>query len=48
MIYGFLFGAGKIMFGETLLDVVFLLGGFLFARVIYADLSKRGWETIGR
>jgi hypothetical protein len=48
MIYAFLFGAGKIIFGETLLGIVFLLAGFLFARVIYADLSGRGWETIGR
>jgi Na+/proline symporter len=48
MIYAFLFGAGKILFGELGLGLVFLSAGFVFGGVIYADLSKRGWETVGQ
>jgi Na+/proline symporter len=48
MIYAFLFGAGKIIFGELGLGLAFLSAGFVFGGVIYADLSKRGWETVGQ
>jgi hypothetical protein len=48
MIYAFLFGAGKIIFGELGLALAFLSAGFVFGGVIYADLSKRGWETVGQ
>ena len=48
MIYAFLFGAGKILFGELGLGLAFLSAGFVFGGVIYADLSKRGWETVGQ
>ena len=47
MIYGFLFGAGKIIFGETLLGIVFIAIGLIFGAIIYADLNRRGWKTIG-
>jgi SSS family solute:Na+ symporter len=46
MIYAFLFGAGKIIFGQVGLGIVFLAGGLAFGAIIYADLNKRGWETI--
>ncbi len=46
MIYAFLFGAGKIIFGQTGLGIAFLAAGLLFGSVIYADLNKRGWETV--
>ncbi len=46
MIYGFLFGAGKIIFGQIGLGISFLAAGLLFGSVIYVDLNKRGWETI--
>jgi SSS family solute:Na+ symporter len=48
MIYAFLFGVGDIIFGRTLLGIVFLLAGLVFGGIIYADLNKRGWETIGK
>jgi Na+/proline symporter len=48
MIYAFLFGVGNIVFGRTLLGLVFLLAGLVFGGIIYADLNKRGWETIGK
>jgi Na+/proline symporter len=46
MIYAFLFGAGKIIFGQVLLGLSFVAAGLIFGSVIYADLNKRGWETI--
>jgi len=48
MIYAFLFGVGKIIFGQVLMGSVFLAAGLLFGAVIYTDLTKRGWETIGK
>lgn len=48
MIYAFLFGAGKIIFGELGLGLAFLSAGVVFGGVIYTDLSKRGWETVGQ
>jgi len=46
MIYGFLFGAGKIIFGQVLMGIGFIVAGLIFGAIIYADLSKRGWESI--
>jgi Na+/proline symporter len=46
MIYAFLFGAGKIIFGQVLLGLSFVAAGLIFGSIIYADLNKRGWETI--
>jgi len=48
MIYAFLFGVGNIIFGRTGLGLIFLLAGLVFGGIIYADLNKRGWETIGK
>jgi len=46
LVYGVLFGAGKLLLHETLPGLVLLalatLGGF----VIYRDLSRRGWATV--
>jgi len=47
MIYAFLFGTGKIIFGEFWLGLGFLLVGIALGSVIYADLNRRGWETVG-
>jgi SSS family solute:Na+ symporter len=46
MIYGTLFGIGKIIFGDTPIGLVFLgvavsAGGF-----IYTDLTRRGWKSV--
>lgn len=48
MIYAFLFGVGKIIFGEHLLGMGFLAAGLFCGIIIYRDLNKRGWETIGK
>jgi SSS family solute:Na+ symporter len=48
MIYAFLFGTGKIIFGQIVLGAAFLASGVAFGGVIYADLGRRGWETVGR
>jgi solute:Na+ symporter, SSS family len=46
MIYAFLFGVGKIIFGQVLAGTVFLAAGLAFGAVIYVDLNKRGWDTV--
>lgn len=48
MIYAFLFGAGKIIFGNLAAGLVFVGAGLVFGTVIYMDLNKRGWETVGK
>ncbi len=46
LIYMTLFGFGKIIFGEYLVGILFLILAFIAGSVIYWDLSKRGWETL--
>jgi Na+/proline symporter len=46
MIYAFLFGVGKIIFGQTLVGVIFIAAGLGFGYVIYRDLNRRGWKTV--
>jgi len=46
LVYTFLFGFGKIIFGEYLLGIILFAIGILAAFVIYRDLSRRGWEKI--
>jgi hypothetical protein len=41
-----LFGFGKIIFGEYLTGVIFLLIGIVAALIIFWDLNRRGWEKI--
>ena len=48
MIYAFLFGVGRIIFGQLLAGAAFLAAGLAFGAVIYFDLNKRGWETLAR
>jgi hypothetical protein len=48
MIYAFLFGVGKIIFGSLGTGLAFLGAGLVFGAVIYTDLNKRGWETVGK
>jgi Na+/proline symporter len=47
MIYAFLFGAGKVIFGEIILGGGFLLVGIVLGAVIYNDLGKRGSQILG-
>ena len=45
MIYGALFGAGKIILKETGIGLLFLAIGAVAAAIVYWDLSRRGWRT---
>lgn len=47
MIYLALFGTGNIIFGKTLIGIAMIAFGAVFGAIIYFDLNKRGWETIG-
>ena len=46
MIYMFLFGAGKIIFGQLSTGLVFLAVGLVLGAVIYGDLNRRGWKVV--
>ncbi len=48
MIYSLLFGTGNIIFGKTLVGTLMIVVGLVFGSVIYIDLNKRGWETLGK
>ncbi|MGE5403037.1 MAG: sodium:solute symporter family protein [Ignavibacteriales bacterium] len=47
MIYAILFGVGKILLGDPVMGVIFLVVGIIFGTVIYINMNKRGWETLG-
>lgn len=46
LIYGWLFGIGKILLKEYGTGVIFLALGLAAGAVIYWDLSRRGWRTV--
>jgi solute:Na+ symporter, SSS family len=46
LVYSFLFGIGKIIFGEFLSGVIFLVVGIASAMLIKRNFSKTGWNTI--
>ena len=46
LIYGLLFGTGKLIFGETGLGLVLCAIGLAAGAFIYTDLSRRGWSTV--
>ena len=46
MVYGFLFGAGKILLGETAPGVVFLIIGLGAGGFIYRRMDTRGWKEL--
>jgi SSS family solute:Na+ symporter len=46
LIYGALFGIGKIILQEYVLGSVFLAVGLAAGAVIYWDLSRRGWSSV--
>ena len=48
MIYAFLFGAGKVILGSPVTGLVFLACGFAMGGLIYFNISRRGWESVGR
>ena len=46
LVYGVLFGVGKLLLGETWLGLGMLAAGLLVGAVIYWDLSRRGWKSV--
>ncbi|MGH9659901.1 MAG: sodium:solute symporter family protein, partial [Bryobacteraceae bacterium] len=46
LIYGSLFGTGKIILKETGTGVAFLAMAAAAGAIIYWDLSRRGWSTV--
>ncbi len=46
MIYGVLFGVGKLLLHEALPGLILLGLGIAAGGVIYRDLSRRGWHTV--
>jgi hypothetical protein len=46
LIYGFLFGTGKLLLGETALGLGLMVLGTAAGAVIYQDLSRRGWASV--
>src|SRR5580692_7648449 len=46
LIYGVLFGTGKLLLGETGTGLALLALGLAGGAVIYFDLSRRGWNTV--
>ena len=46
LIYGVLFGVGKLLLHETMPGLILLTIGLAGGFVIYRDLSRRGWATV--
>ena len=46
LVYGALFGVGKLLLGQTTTGLLLLALGALGGFVIYRDLSRRGWATV--
>jgi hypothetical protein len=46
LIYGVLFGTGKLLLHETGLGAALLACGLAGGAVIYFDLSRRGWSAV--
>jgi Na+/proline symporter len=46
LVYGILFGVGKVLLHETAAGIPLLAMAVIAAVVIYSDLSRRGWETV--
>src|SRR6202790_2292389 len=45
LVYGALFGIGKLVFGEWLAGITMLVGAAIAGYLIFWDLSRRGWAT---
>lgn len=46
LIYGTLFGAGKLLLHETAPGLALLGVGVVGLGIIYRDLSRRGWSAV--
>jgi SSS family solute:Na+ symporter len=48
LVYSILFGTGRLLFGQYLSGVLFYAVAAAAGWVMYRDLSKRGWEIVGK
>jgi len=48
LIYGILFGFGKLILGYTQLGIILTLVGLCGGFLLYLSLSKQGWERLGK
>jgi solute:Na+ symporter, SSS family len=46
LIYGILFGVGKVLLKETALGAGLIALGLIAGAIIYWDLSRRGWSSV--
>jgi hypothetical protein len=46
LVYGCLFGIGKLIFGEWISGVVMLVVAAVSGYLIFWNLSRLGWETL--
>ena len=46
LVYGALFGVGKLLLHETLTGVLLIVVAAIAGWIIYRDLSRRGWKTV--
>ena len=46
LVYGVLFGIGKVIFGDLFLGFSLLLLALIAGGIIYWDLSRRGWQEV--
>lgn len=46
LVYSFLFGTGKLIFGEYKASFIYLAISFVSIIIIYKNLSKIGWKTV--
>ncbi|WP_031500195.1 sodium:solute symporter family protein [Bryobacter aggregatus] len=48
LIYGLLFGTGKLLLGETIIGLVYLAVGLVSGWWISHDLTRRGWASVAK
>lgn len=48
LVYSILFGTGKLIFGETLTALLYLIAAVLSVLIIYINLSRKGWRSVIR
>jgi len=46
MVYGFLFGAGKIILGDPVPGIIFLIIGIAAGGFIYRSMERKGWSQL--
>jgi solute:Na+ symporter, SSS family len=46
MVYGTLFGIGKLIFGSWFSGLLLLAAAAISGYLIFWDLSRRGWQTL--